>query len=300
MVRSLRLSSFALVASVALFGWGCGGSSNNPPAPDGGTGDRPHIQLDGPNTGSEGGGQHDSAPTQQDGGGGNTCNPSGGNATAGLCSHFNSDCQCPNDCVNLFYDQDPTDKSSGSCWPQPDPTNGCADGNMAVTFSSTDVGHCYPEGTITGTFTVPFVATLNAAALGGTVAVTATVGGQTVTYTRGAVIHSTSGSSPAYVLALVDAGTTSINVLQIIIPDANYVTTSAPDMNANTFAYNALQSSTATTINFIGMTGTIPLTTAGTTVGTNAVGSFSFVAPATSAVIIKYVTEICGTHSTPC
>ena len=153
MVRSLRLSSFALVASIALFGFGCGGGGDDKPATqeDGGS----KIQLDGGTVK-----QDASSPTQQDsgsGGGTNTCTTGGGNATGGLCSHFNSDCQCPNDCMNLFYEQDPTTKSSGSCWPQVDATSetGCPSGQVPVQFTETDPGHCYPSGTLSGTFEVP-------------------------------------------------------------------------------------------------------------------------------------------------
>ena len=288
MVRSLRLSSFALVASIALFGFGCGGGGDDKPATqeDGGS----KIQLDGGTVK-----QDASSPTQQDsgsGGGTNTCTTGGGNATGGLCSHFNSDCQCPNDCMNLFYEQDPTTKSSGSCWPQVDATSetGCPSGQVPVQFTETDPGHCYPSGTLSGTFEVP-VGTAQSQ-LGGTANVTLTMGSKTITYTTGSAYL----SDNYWIIILANIGTSQADVLEVIMDAAAYTPATIDFATATTAQIaNLTQTSSAMTLNALNlMEGSMALTAAPTTAGGNATGSFTGVA------MMGYITELCGMHSEPC
>jgi hypothetical protein len=282
MLRSIRVPIFA--GFVALLFAACGGGGGGGHQTDGGsTGDGPHIQFDG---------SHDGTTPQQDGGGGGdggggACVATGGVATAGICKN-SKPCTCPNDCVVQVQDS-----PAGSCWPKPDPTNGCENAtDVAIYYDTQDNAHCYPTATLTGTFSVP-IATVDTMA--GTSTVTATINGVTFTPTQGFAQHST--SSWFIALEPADAATPPVNIVIIDIGDALYNTTTPINMSNNANADVSLLQYTANAEIMYGRAkeGTLTLTTADTGATGTVAGSFS-----ATFKMFGTVGEMCGPNTDPC
>jgi hypothetical protein len=283
MLRSIRISFLASVVALAFAA--CGGGSNPPNnQQDAGTGDGPHIQFDGPR--SEGG-----TPQQDAGGGGDggavECVATGGVATGGICK-ASKPCTCPNTCAPAFETT-----YAGSCWPEPDPTNGCATAtDVAVYVDVPENSHCFPTATLTGSFSVPFG---TQATMGGTVSATLTINGQTFTVAQGWVEHDTTNGWREVVLLPTNLSTPPVNWIRMIIADAKYVVGTADMAISQGDNVVFLYSETANSQTLWGMNhaGSVSLTAVDTGSGGTVTGTFN-------VTMFAYPMELCGPNTTAC
>jgi hypothetical protein len=275
-----------LASLVALAFAACGGGGNNPPdnQQDGGT-DGIHIQFDGP--------KPDGSTPPQDGSTGDGpaggCVASGGIATGGICK-ASKPCTCPNDCV------DPGEATvAGSCWPKPDPTNGCANStDAAIYFDVQENAHCFPTASITGTWSVPIGTQTN---MGGTVSGTITINGVTATLTQGWAQHDATNARWRIYLMPASLSTAPVNYIVVVISDAEYNTTTPVSMDNSNTSYSFLiqENSNSMIFHASNLEGTITMTTADTGATGTSAGSFTG-----SFKYYSFPVEVCGPNTSPC
>jgi hypothetical protein len=284
MLRSIRISILASIVALAFVA--CGGGNSNPPVGDGGTGqeDGNHIQFDA---------QHDGLPPQQDGGGGGdggggACVASGGGAQGDICK-ASKPCTCPLDCANPGGSP-----YAGACFPIYNGTACDNSGDAPVQFTGETTAHCYPVAPITGSFSVPIAAT--SAGSGGTASATITLNGVTGNFGEGWVYHDTTNAE--WNVILYPAGITGYpyQVLIVVIPDAEYLTTTPVNFDTGSGFILFYEYQTSAHIG-LGQSnvGTLTLTAAPTTVGGTVTGSFG-----AGTTLFGTKEEICGPNSTPC